>query len=86
MGMILGFIVALIVVGGGAYWEGEQHGSEMAMMHDQMMAEGSSSDMMASTSQSDMMGSSTDDMMSSSSDDMMATSSGDDMNGTTDNY
>ena len=70
MGMIIGYIAALIIVGGGAFWAGEQHGSETAMMHDQMMADSSSTHMMATSTNGDMMeGSSTEGMMATSSGD-----------------
>ena len=74
MNMIIGFIVALVVIAGGAYWIGEQNGSSNAMMHDNTMMASSSDDMMASSSDEGMMGTSSD-MMSSSSDEMMGTSS-----------
>ncbi|HVU75583.1 MAG TPA: hypothetical protein VHD38_01960 [Candidatus Paceibacterota bacterium] len=62
---ILGWIVALVVIGGGAYLLINHSGSDSMMADDHMMA--SSSDaMMASTS---------DSMMASSSDSMMASTS-----------
>lgn len=81
--MIIGFLVALVIVGGGSYWVGEQQGQTAGMMHEQMMTnDASSTDAMASSSSHDMMeGSSTDDMMASSSHDMMGSSTGSDMHG-----